>query len=58
MDNKLEISRGQKMKIFEVREEEGKWFYEAKPDITHDEIVMLLGIIEKAKHHLIDALDK
>jgi len=46
------------MKIFEVREEEGKWFYEAKPNITHDEIIMLLGTIEKAKHHLIDALDK
>ena len=46
------------MKIFEVREEEGQWFYEAKPDITHDEIIMLLGIIEKAKHHLIDELDK
>lgn len=46
------------MKIFEIREEEGQWFYEAKPDITHDEIIMLLGIIEKAKHQLIDALDK
>jgi len=46
------------MKIFEVKKEEGKWFYEAKPDINHDEIMMLLGVIEKAKHHLIDALDR
>ena len=46
------------MKIFEVKEEEGKWFYEAKPNITQDEIIKLLGIIEKAKHHLIDSLDK
>ena len=46
------------MKIFEVKEEEGKWFYEAKPNISHDETMMLIGIIEKAKHHLIDALDK
>ncbi len=46
------------MKIFEVKEEEDKWFYEAKPNITHDEIIKLLGIIEKAKHHLIDSLDK
>jgi hypothetical protein len=46
------------MKIFEVKEEEGRWFYEAKPNITHDEIIKLLGIIEKAKHQLIDSLDK
>lgn len=46
------------MKIFEVKEEEGRWFYEAKPNLTHDEIIRLLGIIEKAKHHLIDSLDK
>ena len=46
------------MKIFEVKEEEGEWFYEAKPNINHDEIIKLLGIIEKAKHHLIDSLDK
>lgn len=46
------------MKIFEVKVEEGRWFYDAKTDITHDEIITLLGIIEKAKHHLIDSLDK
>jgi hypothetical protein len=46
------------MKIFEVKEEEGRWFYEAKPNITHDEIIKLLGVIEKAKHQLIDSLDK
>ena len=46
------------MKIFEVKEEEGQWFYEAKPNLTHNEIIKLLGIIEKAKHQLIDSLDK
>lgn len=46
------------MKMFEVKLEEGRWFYDAKPDITHDEIIQLLGIIEKAKHHLIDSLDR
>jgi hypothetical protein len=46
------------MKIFEVKEEEGQWVYEVKPNLTNDEIIKLLGIIKKAKHQLIDSLDK
>ena len=46
------------MKIFEVKDEESQWVYEVKPNLTNDEVIKLLGIIKKAKHQLINSLDK